>query len=150
MLQDSIVPRRIEEPWETKVQDHTWIHMLGSLSDHAQFTLDLSANPYAKVKDPIWLPSLPRVVYWQVSSYLGDQLWIWINAGAMLPLSSLLGYRDLQGQPNHHNCGALQLMFQRNLLPYDACSRFCWHVSAYLTDYMASYPTMWVTNKLAQ
>jgi len=35
MVQDSIVPRRIEDPWETKEQDDTWIHMLGSLSDHA-------------------------------------------------------------------------------------------------------------------
>jgi len=45
MLQDSIVPCGIEDPWETKVQERTWIHMLGSLSDHAQFTLDLSTNP---------------------------------------------------------------------------------------------------------
>lgn len=112
MLQDSIVARRIEDPWETKVQDHTWIHMFGSLSYHAQFTLDLSANPYAKVKDPVWLPPLPRIVYWQASSYLGDQLWIWIYAGAVLPLRSFPGYRDLQGQPSHHNCGALQLRFK--------------------------------------
>ena len=109
MLQDSIIPRRIEEPWETKVQEHTKIHMHGSLSDNAKFSLDLSANPCAEVNDPICRLPLPRVVYGQESFYLGGQLWILIYAGAMLPLSSLPGSKDLQGQPSHHSCGALQV-----------------------------------------
>jgi hypothetical protein len=41
MLQDSTVPHRIEDSRETKVQDHTWIHMLRSLSDYAKCTPDL-------------------------------------------------------------------------------------------------------------
>ena len=128
----SAAPRSVEDPREAKARDRARIrtpvaerHRLAQarlvganpLPDHARHAPVLRANPYPEVTDPICRLPLPTFFYRLEAPHLGDQLRIWVRAGATPPRSPLPDFQGPRGRPGHRrNCGALRVPNPTSLL----------------------------------
>jgi hypothetical protein len=122
----------VEDPREAKARDRARIrtpvaerHRLAQarlvgtnpLPDHARHAPVLRANPYPEVTDPICRLPLPTFFYRLEAPHLGDQLRIWVRAGATPPRSPLPDFQGPRGRPGHRrNCGALRVPNPTSLL----------------------------------
>ncbi|KAL3276307.1 hypothetical protein HHI36_024229 [Cryptolaemus montrouzieri] len=77
----------------------------------------LRANPYPEVTDPICRLPLPTLFYRLEALYLGDQLRIWVRAGATPTRGPLPDFQGPRRRSGHcRNCGALRVPNHISLL----------------------------------